>query len=540
MFNNTLNIKALDNQYVAGVVLLDAYGEYLYTMTGSHADAKPNEVYEYILDLSKVNGASFLLQVYDYAMNCTTYEINTQIGEVVDTVDAVELSESSIMVQKGNTEKLTATVLPINTIDRTVTWSSSDESVVIVAEDGTILGVEVGTAYVTATSVADPTVSASCLVEVIDVSTNLRGFVWDEEGSIWYSQFNTSTIPEYEILMGDFLDVDYIAAACVGPDGTIYASSLNTSSYSGELYTINPLTWEIAHLSDCGGYFYSDITYAENMYGPGQDALLVTYGPYLIAVDPTTGEWLEIIDEYEDILVGITTCYSYTDEYGDTFVAVYLAAADGTLYQDMYFYYPDYEATFSYNMAFYGQRMSVETGIDVGEAIYFNSLTYDIDGGMIYWSSFEQDVDDNVTLYAIDEFNNFKVYNLGQFADDVWPVAGLMFLDCLNGGEHALLDEYYYEYYMEDDQLRVISVHYCAMCGEIIEDALVGDVNGDGEISVLDAMVLSQYITGYTDEVNELVADVDGNGEIDVRDAMRIAQYITGDIEYFPVLDLLS
>ena len=543
--NNVLVVDVLENQYVAGIVLLDASGEYVFAMEGSLADAVAGKECRYELDLADVNGASFLLQVYDYAMNCTTYEIKTQIGEVVDTVDSVELSDSSIVLQKGNTDSLHASVWPINTIDRTVTWSSSDESVVLVAEDGTLLGVSVGVAYVTATSVGDPTVSASCLVEVIDVSTNLRGFVWDENGSIWYSQFNTATIPEYDIIAGDFLNLDYLAAACVGPDGTIYAASLDTYSYTGYLYTIDPVTFEINQISDCGGYFYSDMTYVENMYNfevDGQtvqmDALLVTYGPYVIAVDPTTGEWIEVIDQYEDILVGITTCSVKTDEYGDTFATVYLAAADGTLYQDMYFYSPDYGMTLGWNMAFYGQRVYMETGIDVGEAIYFNSLTYDIEGGMIFWSAFEEDVDDEVTLYAIDEFNDFKVYNLGQFDKDVWPVAGLMFLDCLNGGEHSYLEEVYYDFYIMDGMCYWDEIRYCSMCGEVrqtLKTCLLGDVDGNGEINIMDANLICSHYNELLvlTEDQQLVADVNGDGIVNIMDANLVCSFYNELIDRF-------
>ena len=289
MVNNTLNVEVGDNQYIAAVALFDIYGQYLYTYQGSKADQAAGDTVQYALDLSEVNGPSFLLQVYDYANNVVTYKIETQIGEVVDTVSSIELSKTSTVMQLNNTETLTAIVYPVNASDRGVTWSSTNESVVTVDQNGTMTAVGVGTAVVTATSNLDPTVSASCNVEVININVDLNGVVWDEEGSIWFSEFNTTTLPEYVKLSGDMLDTDYFVAATVGPDNVLYASTLNTSNGTGALYTINTETYEATKLADCMvqglHIFYSDLTYAPAMFGTG--VLLGTYGPFVIAIDPS-------------------------------------------------------------------------------------------------------------------------------------------------------------------------------------------------------------------------------------------------------------
>ena len=50
-------------------------------VTGSKAEILPGETAQYTLDLTNINGTRFLLQVYDYAMNTTTYVIDQQIGD---------------------------------------------------------------------------------------------------------------------------------------------------------------------------------------------------------------------------------------------------------------------------------------------------------------------------------------------------------------------------------------------------------------------------------------------------------------------------
>lgn len=56
----------------------------------------------------------------------------------------------------------------------------------------------------------------------------------------------------------------------------------------------------------------------------------------------------------------------------------------------------------------------------------------------------------------------------------------------------------------------------------------VGDVNGDGEITILDATCIQKYIVqleDFTDKQKE-VADVNGDGTIDIMDSTQIQKYI--------------
>ena len=426
---STLNIKVTDNQYIAAVVLLDQFGEHVYVREGSQADAEAGVPCEYALDLSKVNGASFLLQVYDYAMNCTTYEISQQIGDVVDEVESIVISQSSLVMQKNNKAQLQAVVYPVNASDRSYTWASSNEAVATVDANGVVTAVAEGEVQIIATSVLDDTKTAVCNIEVIDIAIDMNAIVWDEEGSIWFSEFNTATLPEYVKVSGDMLETDYFVSAAMTPDGTLYAGSLDTQTGVGALYRINTETWEATKLSDCTElgiqHFYADLTYAPGIYGTG--ALMGVYGPYVITIDLATGAPIEVIDEFEgdNYLVGIANCYSEFG-YGNT---VYLVQSNGVVTQEIYLdaglLVPGYEGMIVPYSLFLGERSSMETGISVGDALYFNSLYYDEENAMIFWSAFDEERDNNVTLYAIDEMNDFAVYNLGQFADGVWPVAGL-------------------------------------------------------------------------------------------------------------------
>lgn len=76
---------------------------------------------------------------------------------------SVTLSKTSLSLEKGKSEQLTATVKPDDTTDKTVSWTSSDKNVATVDQDGNVLAVGSGAATITA---ACGDVSATCAVTV--------------------------------------------------------------------------------------------------------------------------------------------------------------------------------------------------------------------------------------------------------------------------------------------------------------------------------------------------------------------------------------
>ena len=65
---------------------------------------------------------------------------------------------------------------------------------------------------------------------------------------------------------------------------------------------------------------------------------------------------------------------------------------------------------------------------------------------------------------------------------------------------------------------------------------LLGDVNGDGKVDVIDASLALQYDAGLIELSIEaaLAGDVNGDGNTDVLDASLILQYDAGLITEFP------
>lgn len=81
-------------------------------------------------------------------------------------VNSVTVAPAAPAIVVGQTLPLTATVAAVGGASTAVTWTSSDPAIVSVSTAGTLTGLAVGTADVTATSVFAPTVSATVPVTV--------------------------------------------------------------------------------------------------------------------------------------------------------------------------------------------------------------------------------------------------------------------------------------------------------------------------------------------------------------------------------------
>lgn len=81
-------------------------------------------------------------------------------------VTGVTLSESSLSLSLGETLRLTAGVTPEDAADKRVSFTSSAPAAATVTADGLVRAVAAGSSVITAVSVSDPSVKASCTVTV--------------------------------------------------------------------------------------------------------------------------------------------------------------------------------------------------------------------------------------------------------------------------------------------------------------------------------------------------------------------------------------
>lgn len=96
---------------------------------------------EWIRDVSLPNGSAFdEVRIYDISITQPTIE-----------PESVSLNITSDDIQVDTTLQLIATVLPENTTDKSIAWSSSDDTVAVVA-DGLVTAIDMGTCTITATT----------------------------------------------------------------------------------------------------------------------------------------------------------------------------------------------------------------------------------------------------------------------------------------------------------------------------------------------------------------------------------------------------
>ncbi len=81
--------------------------------------------------------------------------------------DSITLDKTELTLTIGASEKLTATVLPEDVTDKTVTWSTSDAAIATVDNEGNVTAISVGEATITATC---GEISTSCRVIVEKIS----------------------------------------------------------------------------------------------------------------------------------------------------------------------------------------------------------------------------------------------------------------------------------------------------------------------------------------------------------------------------------
>ena len=85
---------------------------------------------------------------------------------VTQPVKGVTVSPASVVIQKGNVQKLTASVVPANATNQELVYKSSNETVAIVSKDGIITGLNEGWATITVCSEENQAIYGTCTVKV--------------------------------------------------------------------------------------------------------------------------------------------------------------------------------------------------------------------------------------------------------------------------------------------------------------------------------------------------------------------------------------
>lgn len=110
---------------------------------------------------------------------CGDATATCKVTVVPTPVESIELSNSSLNLTEGDTATLTAIVGPEDATDKTVTWTSSDESVATVSSEGVVTAVKAGSATITATT--SNGLTASCIVTVEQKIIEIEAIILNAE-----------------------------------------------------------------------------------------------------------------------------------------------------------------------------------------------------------------------------------------------------------------------------------------------------------------------------------------------------------------------
>lgn len=159
----------------------DTYSVVVYQTTSSGTPKVPIDVsfsWNWLTGVSSAKtGQSFISSSGSYWQDVSASGYNCRIKAYTDKRDTttpadvkvsrITLSASTgLTLTKGQTQKLTATVVPANATNKAVTWKTSDKNVATVSENGLVTAKSAGTATITCTAQDGSGVKATCKVTV--------------------------------------------------------------------------------------------------------------------------------------------------------------------------------------------------------------------------------------------------------------------------------------------------------------------------------------------------------------------------------------
>ena len=361
--------------------------------------------------------------------SCGLYIVPNQNSGIEDATEAtrIALDITETTIWKGQTITVRPSVYPWTLTDKSVTWTSSDESVVKVS-DGRVTGVGVGTATVTATTNAAPYLSAECVVTVEQLPTiALNGLVYDASGDACWAELTTDDPSAWAAVSGKtnaYLGGGNTIETIYAHDGehlyTVDADDFTTTDYG----TIN------------AAYVWSDSTFApyteEGLFGDFM--ALANNGTYLETVVAEIGEvdYWDLTDYFaEDPMAVIAYHKSDLTEYSVVMPSYmkypdcptqyyYMITESGLLHEISVLTFDDgYSYTLNYEVV--GQLDLDLSGVAAVTDGRSASMIYDEQTG---WLVIAAAMGSDNRLYAVDP-ETFTVVDLGSFGENGEKLVGL-------------------------------------------------------------------------------------------------------------------
>ena len=151
-------------------------------------------------------------------------------------VTGVTISDATATITTGSTKTLTATVAPENAINKSVRWTSSDDAIASVDDEGVVTAIAAGSATITVTTV-DGNFTATCAVTVEAATVAVTGVtVSPESDTISLASTPAQITCTATVTPADATDKSVTwsssdeAVATVDSDGVVTALTVGTTT----------------------------------------------------------------------------------------------------------------------------------------------------------------------------------------------------------------------------------------------------------------------------------------------------------------------
>ena len=342
-----------------------------------------------------------------------------------ETVTGIRISAETASILKGNTLALTASVLPWTAVDRTVTWTSDNEEVATVDENGVITGISTGTAVITATSNLDASFSASCEVTVSALNITVNGTLQDAEGNPMFYSWNMETDETW--IGGNAIDTSMTSATYNSASGNYYIMDASDNSWA--MHEVDASGKSITVGSNAAGVPLWDMEYSSWLSTEDAAKLNAIYYYYFLpgkdpmALDTSAFGLSSYLSTYTgaSYLTAITSAgyYPFPESDGSITDTELVLMLDNAGYIWYFWIFPT-ESGYSANLNYVPTDLDISfPGDDTGNHMY-SSMVVGEDGN-IYLSAFTGATNE---LFCLSMDENGEMYNatrIGDVGADVWP-----------------------------------------------------------------------------------------------------------------------
>ena len=354
--------------------------------------------------------------------------------ESADKATDLRISRSELTLLVGAEYQMAWDILPWNLADKSVTWESTDESVVEVTPSGRIKAVGVGKATVIMTSATNPDLHKYCEVTVEEIQdVTMNGMLYDTADKINWVSFNLLSADQWT---KNFVESEYDTFVAGGMhDDVIYVHDGLT------MYGIDANTFEVTKYTEIHEtWLWSDAAqgpetpngYFDRLVGIINEGLCIG----VMDIEMASGYEVSHYDTFGKDRAALIA-YVGPTTYFDGFETCdgheyYIMTESGDVYHDIIYAFFDndmQEVVYSDHITFVGSTGLNLKGMGDVKSKNRGSLYYDEDTGYLIATLYRYGNEGaSVVVFQPDSCAPVEV---GSFGTDVWPVNCLYAYDAL-------------------------------------------------------------------------------------------------------------